>query len=521
MQQNIKTISSQLQSIENKLAASTVLSNPEVLNEEGLPVTEIREELDDEDNVICEPLTLSSDCTSKLSLASSTLIPGEAVSDIVKRIESSGNDGRADLIAQDSGSETQPAQAENGRATKSSLKKEPVANDPRSPAKGALGTAPMPKESASLTSTAKPYRPERRVTFSADVRDEAPPSMPPDDTPEETALRREMLRYNMEEIGAVVAEMQLDDDDDDKSLSDHDSRVEYESALSEDDEEGSMTDDGESGEEDEDQYGRTTTRVLDSDYVAQMRELEKKLNATALFNAGPESTSAADRGLDREQAELKSPCTENVKSDQSKSQAGKTVTKGVRFAPELDIQEDSEPITRTEVGSRQPPVARNILERNSDPGSSRLPSSEPATKKKVSRFKAARSQANSTDISSPITGTNQPNPPPQIQSTTPNPPRNQIHSDRIIERHPSSDPALPPPAPNANEDGDEDFDTTRLQQDIRREYHHLRNRQIQREGGFLAAREEDSAEVPLTPEEGGAPKVSRFKAARLGRQQSK
>ena len=42
-----------LQAAEEKYAASQVLSQPEVRNEEGLPFTEIFEQLDEEDNVIC------------------------------------------------------------------------------------------------------------------------------------------------------------------------------------------------------------------------------------------------------------------------------------------------------------------------------------------------------------------------------------------------------------------------------------------------------------------------------------
>jgi unconventional prefoldin RPB5 interactor 1 len=53
VQQNVKTVSSLLQAAEEKYAASQVLIQPEVRNEEGLPLTEIHEELDEEGNVIC------------------------------------------------------------------------------------------------------------------------------------------------------------------------------------------------------------------------------------------------------------------------------------------------------------------------------------------------------------------------------------------------------------------------------------------------------------------------------------
>ena len=53
VQQNIKTIYSLLKNAEEKHAASQVLIKPEVRNEEGLPLTEIIEELDADGNVIC------------------------------------------------------------------------------------------------------------------------------------------------------------------------------------------------------------------------------------------------------------------------------------------------------------------------------------------------------------------------------------------------------------------------------------------------------------------------------------
>lgn len=53
MQENVKTISRRLEAANEKFLAATVISQPEVRNEEGLPLTEIREELDEDGNVIC------------------------------------------------------------------------------------------------------------------------------------------------------------------------------------------------------------------------------------------------------------------------------------------------------------------------------------------------------------------------------------------------------------------------------------------------------------------------------------
>lgn len=52
MQENVKSAALLLNAAEEKLVASTVISRPGVHNE-GLPLTEIREELDEEGNVLC------------------------------------------------------------------------------------------------------------------------------------------------------------------------------------------------------------------------------------------------------------------------------------------------------------------------------------------------------------------------------------------------------------------------------------------------------------------------------------
>ena len=53
VQKNINIIGVSLRNAEKKAATSLVLSQPEVRNEDGLPLAEIREELDEEGNVIC------------------------------------------------------------------------------------------------------------------------------------------------------------------------------------------------------------------------------------------------------------------------------------------------------------------------------------------------------------------------------------------------------------------------------------------------------------------------------------
>lgn len=98
--------------------------------------------------------------------------------------------------------------------------------------------------------------------------------------------------------------------------------------------------------------------------------------------------------------------------------------------------------------------------------------------------------------------------PPPTAAQSPTPPKH-IHAKTIIERpYTSTTATATPPEPD-------EFDPALLQQEVKTEYHKMRNRMIQRQGGFAAP--EDGAEVPLTEAEGGPKKMSRFKAARLGR----
>jgi hypothetical protein len=54
VQKNVETVEKQLHTTQDKLNSILVISKPDIRNEEGLPMMEIREELDDEGNVICK-----------------------------------------------------------------------------------------------------------------------------------------------------------------------------------------------------------------------------------------------------------------------------------------------------------------------------------------------------------------------------------------------------------------------------------------------------------------------------------
>lgn len=308
------------------------------------------------------------------------------------------------------------------------------------------------------------------------------------ESPEDATLRREMLQYNMQDVGAVVAQIDLDDEDE---LDPRDDQ-EYDLDLSD----HSYDLDTDDEDEIEDEHGRTVTRVLDDAYIAQMRKLEAKLQATAMFNTGqrenlaPEESNCSNDSSDGKQPLTASAITQTASAKPSK--------KGVRFTEELDIQE-------------APANDSSVFEKGTARTSATVKqpiAPEAPSGKKVSQFKASRANTAASQASATISQH-----PASLRSSELHPPK--IHADTIVERPVNLDDAPQHRRPFSASAPD-DFDAAILNQEMRTEYHRLRARQIQREGGFMP-RDEEKAEVALTEEEGGPKKISRFKAARLGR----
>ncbi|KAI4223400.1 MAG: hypothetical protein LQ349_007437 [Xanthoria aureola] len=342
--------------------------------------------------------------------------------------------------------------------------------------------------------------------------DEFDPVIPTDESPEDAALRREMIRYNMSEVGAVVAEMNLDDDDDQSDPSD--------SVDSYNDEEHRPGSD-----EDEDRWGMSTGRLLSSDYIKQMQALEQKLNTKSSVGNG--SSTDIKTILQAEKA-LEIGPDGNPKNASPRTGSTDQGRKAVRFAKALDIQERP-PSPKT--GERKEPravaatpVHTDIVERRTvnAPHSTNMSTSK---KKKVSRFKksvSAGGQADGAEQHPPalrmqVTNGNQVKTPSLPAFTPPATPKGTLtgppghtHTTNVIER---------PYCEGSNRDNvsePDEFDAAILQQEVAMDYQGRRNRMIQRQGGFLASEaeaEEEETQGPLVDENGK--KISQFKAARL------
>ncbi|MCJ1415069.1 hypothetical protein MMC32_001399 [Xylographa parallela] len=532
VQDNVKTLFKQLQAAEDRLGALEVVNHPEAQSKEGLPLTEITEELDEDGNVI----------------SSSISTPGESSKQVVEALRKAGVKdlpisrppegvtpslpGEATVHNSNKPPDTTYEPKETRNSTEVTEKRQ--SNLPDSVSKSVDTSEPQRKKVVSfakdakvdvlesptlshLTTTTKPppakhggILPLDNISRKADIvpdiqdADDAHEYTdgPPAESPEDAALRRQMLQYSMNEVGAIVAEMDLEESD---SMTDYSEEP--------DEELGSETD------EEEDQYGRTTRRVISDDYRRQMLELERKLNAQMLENVGPNPDFPALEDVGHRATIAETDSQQEIWSgtEQNKSKA----KKGVRFAESLDISEvpprtASSQLLTNNMSSAPTPIANLIIERA--PSNTAKPRTT-SSKQRQSEFKTAQetelpppaNQNNPANTYPPNTNTLAPPATTSSQRTTarqaPTGPPGLTIAPTLIER-PSLLSSAPPP---------DEHDPALMQQSLATEYHRLRNRQIQRSGGFLAHEDEEPASTRLDDlSQPPAKRVSLFKRARLG-----
>lgn len=335
--------------------------------------------------------------------------------------------------------------------------------------------------------------------------------VPMNESSRDAELRRQMIEYNMRDVGSVVAEIDLEEEDDDDDN--------Y--GEEEDSQHSSSTD------EEEDEFGRSKRSVLSNKYLKEMRALEKKMRPMMMQTTGPEAAVSRSAKVD-----LKSERVDKNEQNNNGHQDAKiSPVKEVRFASKLDMQDSSSAGASYILGNHSGKSGTRPFQ---SPINERPSSGEPLTpppSTKVSRFKNGRNEsstgnskltnrpaATSSDTGSktsvsPTGGERNLRKPvstPAVASiplSSPQPPAGP-HAATVIERPYSTSTAAPTEP--------DDLDPSLLRQQVATEYHNVRNRMIQRQGGFLAsaAEEANNGHVALD-EEGGERKISRFKAAKL------
>ncbi|KAI1397214.1 Prefoldin subunit-domain-containing protein [Hypoxylon fuscum] len=519
---NIDTLTKQVETAENKLAAVTVIVNPDATDEEGLPFVEITEELDDDDNVISYNLRRPGDNQPQifeaLQKAGMTDLPAAANNSSVSEPSQDADIDESGLLKDAPAPPVQlPKESQDGEPKLSK-------DVPSSPKK------PKVSKAEETSKQEKPGARKKGVTFSEDTKpgeeeeksetakrleeilqrakDQqsiiSDPIFPADESAEDRELREDMIRYNKEtmeyEMAPIVAEINLEEG--------------YVSGDSDD-----YSDYEEEDEDDEDEWGKSKIDV-DDDWKLRMLELKERL---AGHSFGPEEGSEDEKdmvegvgritirhqgqdiamsngGVDAELA------TEPVSEDPLPEE--KETKKSVRFAQSLDIAEVPERAPEA-VPPKQPERPEvdpfsDVVERK---GGVPQPAMNPTKKSgKVSRFRAQGRNNESPMNTNPVAlgGTPiLPAKPDGYGKEAHSGPKGKIISNSVLEHEPSSEAKEP-----------DEFDADILQKQVTEEYHKMRNRLVHRQGGFM--KENEDPIQPLDEEEGGPKRVSRFKAARLG-----
>ncbi|EAU34389.1 predicted protein [Aspergillus terreus NIH2624] len=474
VKQNVATMEKRLRTEENKLQALNDLEQIPTEPAADYPMTEIVEELDEDGNVI----------------SSSTATPGNEASELLDILKKAGVKDIPDAPRADKVTETESAHS---------------AEQSDTPIQGVQPKTSEHRQTPSQNETHEESREARDV-----------PVTKVDESPEDAQLRREMIRYGLDEVGAVVAELELDEEASDVSIDDYDDVYDYDD------------------EEEEDEFGRSRT-VLDEDYHRQMRELEAKLNARGMWNMGKDTATLPDEV----KKELEQPAVvrvERTSDSADKLAEKKKPKKKVAFADDLDIAPAPKPpVSEKKVTpvrqSDIPVVSDAVVERSEAADKAASSSNAP---KKTSRFKSTRGAPGTAltepslaptlcgdkALRKPVTSASPSSLPlfpakPQESKPFSQPisdlsdaqpahrgPEGKILADTLVEREISDDAAAPPEP--------DELDEQLHRKEIASEFYRMRNRVIQQNGGFL----EEPEQVPVEPEE--APRrVSKFRAARM------
>lgn len=493
VKQNVATMEKRLRRAEEELHALDYSRDQVSVEGEGagFPVREIMEELDEEGNVV----------------SSSVNTPGDQASQLLETLKKAG----VENIPETAGSAALSSAAPEVKADERKPEEtEPQHATPNGHASTSETNGPSQNEELDLSKPVSLVTPEDR---------KEPPVTEVDESPEEARLRHEMLQYGIDEVGAIVAELEMDEEGSEFSLDEDDHDIGTE-------------------DEAEDEFGRSHTQ-LPEEYFQQMRELEAKLNARGMYNVGKDAQSFPEEV----RQEIEQPLEDAQREDSVESSAkGKKPKKRVAFADDLDIAPAPEaPAAEKRTLPPQadlPVLSDSIVERTDRAPETRAAPAEGP--KKVSRFKSARSTASPADEPSTETTPLKPSKSSEVRSarkqtnavpsttppslfpatpsepkpfstpitnvphepSTPRPPEGNTLADKLVEREVAQGTAAPEP---------DELDEAVHRREIASEFYKIRNRMIQQQGGFV--NNEEQEHEPLQTED--QPRVSKFRAARM------
>ena len=383
VQRNFSSVEKKLENVEAELdELHSVEPNTQPNTE--TPTTDIIERLDDSDNVIssrlCKPGEHAHEIANILTSAGISDSDEQQTGQHQPRDAQQDATGTNNLSEKGEDAAQVPALSTTVKAadvsTRSPRKKSVTfAEDTKEPAEE------IPRRSGKAKNNPKHYR--RDLTKKSDLAKGAfgtddevweldendrpidfhSPYIPSDESPEDAALRRQMLHYNMAEVGAVVAQLELEDDTDESYFSE-----EEEEEEEEEDETilGSSTDEEEAYSDEEDKHGRATRRMVTDKYRKEMLRLEKKLSAQAMENIGPAKDNEDVGDAARESQKEQLTDSEEALDTEKQVNLRDMNTKSVRF---VDDQNTSGADEQASVNNRkrnetnEKPVKEVIVER--------------------------------------------------------------------------------------------------------------------------------------------------------------
>jgi unconventional prefoldin RPB5 interactor 1 len=495
VQQNRETVEKQHKKAEKLLAGTSILADPGLENEEGLPMMDIEEELDEDGQVV----------------SGSVMQPGKDGAKLIEALQKAGlhKDEQPTSENEEKMIEGVKSALATSSATTASLRKAVEVSSKSSVPSNSDKPPSKPAAVSNSTKKSKAAGAKKSVSFAEDIdvkTFEKPVGLKddlkhwhglkpganvyeldeegaivskvtvPDESVEDAKLRKEMLQYGLDEVGGVVAELDLEEGEDWDDDDDDDMDAEYDSNES----------------EEEDEHGRSTKSELTEAYRKQMMELEKKLNARMLENVGPGSAdhplAEAANGVHRLRVR------NDDEFDDLISNMEKTPTAAM---PERTSESEPAQEPMKAAPTKTDTIADTIVERSGPTPQAPAPPSQPKAAK-VSRFKSARASNNQPMPMLPTPP--MPEPPP-----LPTGPAGRTLASTVVEHTPHpSDPQAP-----------DEFDPVLINREVSREYHKMRNKMIQGQGGFTATDDDDEEDPIVEQKDGQTKKVSRFRAARL------
>ena len=384
---NIETLEKQLSSAEENLTRATVVIKPDLENEEGSPIMDIVEELDEDGNVVSSRVQTPG---SRHLHAMSTALDKASLGRREEKEKETGMGNASGAASQDpvQSGNVQPIQEPaqmDGKNQPQQVTADRSRTSTSSPSKTSapVSTTQQAAVEISCPERGKRSPPKRKsilkkaVAFSQDTREpdsaqKSPTTFQVGDIlqaskkevrtqqadvisqgqfPEEVFLREEMLRFGREdisEIGAVVAELTLEEDSDDDEEDLEDGEDMHENS----DECHDVAGYSEDNSDEENEWGMSTRSLMTSDYINRMKALEQKLGLARESSSPNPPTLAAQVAETNKHKTCPVPTEEEAPKTSVKTVATK---KSVSFAPKLDIAPDLPPF---QAASRSAPLSK-------------------------------------------------------------------------------------------------------------------------------------------------------------------